>query len=177
MTKGYTVTKGGFMSKLGVLAMAGVMLGLGGCASTAGLDGPKIETSVKAGNGVVFGMKGGNKSVEKICAAFASEYPGTKDDRCENQDKYSAIGVLVVDFRLKPKAPYVVTALVPLAVGSIPHSGIVKLRLDGQRPAYFDELVAPYHNIDTACYYSNSAMHSGVVCPKHNWDYRKDMDL
>jgi len=163
----------GLMARLGMLAMlAGVMV-LGGCASTKGLDTLNVEKQIKAGNGIVFGSKAGTKSVSDICEAFAS----ANDERCKNQKDYFAIGVVVVDFRLAPKAPYLVIALVPKSVGDIPHTGIVKVRLDGFRPAYFEGLVASYHNADKECYYSNSAAHSGVVCPKHNWDYRKDLNL
>ncbi len=154
------------------VAVAGGLV-MGGCASTQGLDTLNVEKRIKAGDGVVFGTKAGTKSASDICSAFAS----TNDERCKNPSDYQAINVLVVDFRLVPKAPYGVVALVPKTVGNIPHTGIVKIRLNGFRPAYFEGLVAPSHNADKECYYSNSAAHSGVACPKHNWDYRKDLDL
>lgn len=157
----------------GVVALLAAGLVLGGCASTRGLDTLNVEKQIKAGNGIVFGMKAGGKLVSDICDAFAS----ANDERCKNPSDYRAINVLVVDFRLVPKAPHGVVALVPKTAGEIPHTGIVKLRLDGFRPAYFEGLVAASHNADKDCYYSNSAAHSGVVCPKHNWDYRKDLDL
>lgn len=161
------------MSKLGALVVMGVTLMLGGCASTKGLDTLNVEKSIKDKSGYVFGIKAGTKSVSAICDAFVS----ANDDRCKHPADYTAINVLIVDYRLTPKAPHGVVALVPNSIGDIPHTGIVKLRLDGFRPAYFEGLVAPYHNVDKECYYSNSASHSGVVCPKYNWDYRKDLEL
>ncbi len=163
----------GLMAKLGLLAMVAGGLAMTGCSSTKGLDTLHVEQQIKSKDGIIYGIKGGTKSVASICEAFAN----TNDERCKNQDDFQAINVLVVDFRLVPKAPYGLVAFVPKSVGEIPHTGIVKLRLDGFRPAYFEGLVAPYHNADKECYYSNSAAHSGVVCPKHNWDYRKDLNL
>lgn len=68
--------------------------------------------------------------------------------------------------------------LVPKAA-DVGAAHILKVRVDGDRPAFFEFIAAKGAN-DKGCYYHGmygpgSGGGGGVVCPSFNWDYKRNL--
>lgn len=158
------------IGKLGAVAVIGILLA--GCAA-APMD--KISKFPKTNDGyLIVQTEGltGVVSAERICDAF----PGVKDERCEKKDQY-------VGARAYTHADWwsvdIIPVLVPKSVG-LENKDIIKIRLDGNRPAHFVEFISR-GMYQPDCYYDGvygpgSGGRGGIVCPKANWDYRKDVN-
>lgn len=158
----------------GVVALLAAGLVLGGCAST--LDTQKTESKIKAGNGIAFGMIppfGSKRPVESVCEKFAA----ANDERCVRQSEFNAYTLVITNPHLSPvSTPDIVDVLVPKSIRGLKGEDIIKVRLDGLRPAYFELIAAEKGEKD--CYYGISgSTWAGVICPKYSWDYRKDLKL
>lgn len=159
----------GLMGRLGLLV--GVVV-LGGCTTMTDIQ--KTEAKIKAKDGIIFAQVIGTRSVSSVCEVFAS----ANDVRCKNMDAYNAYYFNATNETVRPgTAVDNVIALVPKSAGELPFRSIAKLRIDGFRPAYF-EMFAALADKDESCrWVVNFPGTSGVSCPKHNWDYRKDLNL
>lgn len=144
-----------------------------GCATFDPMD--RVAMQSKKGDGVLFTQVGGGngvRSAESVCSAF----PGIKDARCERASEF--VGAMVVshaNFWTVERIP----VLVPKSAG-VANLDIIKIRVDGNRPAFF-ELIAAKGPNDPTCYYDgmygpHSGGAGGVVCPKFGWDYKRDVN-
>ena len=145
-----------------------------GCATFDPMD--TIAMQPKRGDGVLFVQVGGGngvRSAESVCAAF----PGLRDTRCENASAYD--GAMVYSYANNWSVERI-PVLVPKSVG-VSNADILKIRIDGNRPAIF-ELLAAKGSKDPTCYYHGAyGPHTGgaggVVCPKYGWDYKRDVNV
>ena len=64
----------------------------------------------------------------------------------------------------------------PAPVLAMPWLSISKLRVDGNRPAYFLALVEPTNNSED-CRVRVEGIHDGIVCPRHGWDFRNELSF
>jgi hypothetical protein len=141
---------------------------LGGCAFK--MD--RVAALPKSSDGVVLAVVGNLSvvSAEFICNKFKD----LQDTRCNDQ----FVGAYVAthtDFWNVDAIPL----LAPKSAG-IEGKDIVKVRIHATKPADFIELVSKGMS-DPSCYYDGvygrgSGGKGGVVCPKENWDYKKDVN-
>lgn len=161
------------LARLGLLAMAAVVVG--GCGTLSPTKTLQTESRIKAKDGIVFGDANPYNykvSVSTVCERFAA----AKDPRCDEHEKYNAYRLVVSAPNINPVIDGdVVNVLVPKSAGEVMSGDIVKVRLDGFRPAYFVMIAA--HKGDKGCFYGTRGAWSGVTCPKHNWDFMRDMNL
>lgn len=155
-------------------AMLGVMVvGLGGCSTVTAP--PAISQFDKTGKGELFIVVavGGRDSGEATCAKAKEVSVGEiKDGRCERpQDFYSRLGA--------PSYKSSFTNYIPVLIPNnvlVENQDIIKIRMKDGMPAYFERVVTKAANrrdTTSECFLDWSLMGSGgVVCPKHNWDYR-----
>src|SRR4051794_20231627 len=111
-----------------VLAVAAALLG--GCTTFDPMH--EIAALPKKGDGVLFVQVGllDPHNAASVCAAF----PGIKDERCDNQDLYEG-------FMVAASSGYWSLVRIPVLVPKVAGIGshdILKIRLDGNRPAYFE---------------------------------------
>jgi len=160
----------GLLAKLGLLAMAAGMVM--GCSTT--LNTQKTEEKIKAGNGIVFAFVppfGAKKSVANVCEKFAT----ANDERCARQSEFNAYTLVITNPHVSPVSGDIVDILVPKRDGELEGHDIVKVRLAGLRPAFFEMVMAKKGDKD--CYYGIDGTWAGVICPKHNWTFRKELNL
>lgn len=160
------------MNKTARLCIIGLIAGmLSACTTLDPIE--EIATMPAKGDGVLFVQVGllDPHDAESICKAF----PGIKDERCENKNDYDGMMVAAAThFWSMIRIPL----LVPKSAGVGSHD-ILKIKIDGNRPAFF-EFIAAKGRWDKECYYSgmygpHTGGAGGVVCPKYDWDYRKDL--
>lgn len=135
-------------------------------------DIQKSEAVIKSKDRVAFAWIGQSKSVAKICAEFATAH----DERCTHPDDFNGYMFGIKSHSTMPGAPLIGAVLVPKSEPELHLLDIVKLRLDGFRPAYF-EMLAARRGDDDCKFITNWPGASGVTCPKYNWDFRKDLNL
>lgn len=165
----------GVLGKLGLLAVVAGGLVLGGCGTLSPTKTLQTESRIKAKDGIVFGVANPYNyrlSVATVCERFSE----AKDRRCEEQDQFNAYRIVISNPNINPVIDGdAVNVLVPKIEGELKGEDIVKIRLDGFRPAYFVMIAA--HKGDKECYYGTRGAWSGVTCPKHNWDFMRDLNL
>ncbi|HJV84545.1 MAG TPA: hypothetical protein VJ698_03650 [Noviherbaspirillum sp.] len=160
------------MTKLvAMVALGALFAGLSGCTTLSPMS--EVAALPKKADGIMFAQLGGldPHSAESICAAF----PGVKDERCEHKDQYD--GMMVV-----PSSRYWKAVKVPLLApksAGVSAGDIVKIRVAEGHPAYFEFIAAKGTQVKD-CYYDgmygpHSGGPGGVVCPKYNWDYKRDL--
>lgn len=139
-----------------------------GCASTSGY----LPEIAQGGNNIVLvGQPSGlsDDISQSICAQFQN------DERCKHIGDYKGVSLWVSESAV-PFAPIkTVPVLVPKGI-NFPRASLLKVRVKGNAPAYFEEVAAI--GLDKpdcyrlGLYGRGSGGPGGVVCPKHNYDYR-----
>lgn len=164
--------KNNVMNKLAVLAMAGAMLGLGGCAGTKGviLEITQANTSTEGVMVIGAPLTIGRASAESICAAFQH------DERCKSIHLYKGDTIQLAETSaLIGLGVREVPVLVPTDV-EYPRRSLLKVRIKGNAPAYFEEVAAIGLGSEdcyrTGMFGRGTTGPGGVICPKYGYDYR-----
>lgn len=156
------------MKKITKLILVLTAMSLGGCAFK--MD--RVAALPKRSDGIVLAVVG-NLSVTS--ASYICNKLGVKDDRCDDEKFVGAYVATHTDYWNVDAIPL----LAPKNIG-IEGKDIVKIRVHPNKPADFLQLVQKGMAAED-CFYDGvfgrgSGGKGGVVCPRENWDYKRDVN-
>jgi hypothetical protein len=161
---------------LGVLAMAGALLGLGGCASPtkpAAIKKISAAYADKPEGVMVIGFPPNSGARSATAQEICAEFPG--DARCKNIDQYKGETIWLGENNSITAEQALVQVLIPKDVvytaGLFFKTALIQARIKGDAPAYF-EAVIPEGWKDAGTCDLVGIYNRGVVCPSLNYDYR-----
>jgi len=170
------------MNKMMVVAMAGVMLGLGGCAGVGPMTTSNIENAhklAKDNSGIVYGawmspddLYAGGVTVKSACDTI-----NNNDERCNHQEDYK-MGFVVVDVGFNAGLADVFT-LMPKSMDvnfcKKPGSSCTFLKVHAVNGKLGEVIEIASVPGDDKCHWSGMPGIGGTSCPAYNWDSRKDL--
>ena len=173
------------MNKMMVVLMAGVMLGLGGCAvapskiMTGSID--NAYKLAKNNTGVIYGAWIDPESYAMgdsgITVKSACDYVKNSDPRCAHQEDYIVGDVVPSIYSYAGSAQ--ILAFMPKSMNIKPHKlswdtyTYVKVRSEPGKISEIIEIASEPG--DKKCFWSGLPLGGGTVCPAYNWDYRNDL--
>jgi hypothetical protein len=175
-------------NKMMVVLMAGVLLGLGGCAEMTGIDKSTLATMersqelTKDNSGIIYGVAI-RTSNDDIASSVkdACNTVNNNDARCLHQEDY-ILSQVIPAAGYNAGAPHI-TTLIPKSAkinncrmmkGS--DCSFVKIQAKHGEIATFIEVVSSPANKNDNCIWSGMPMIGGTICAAYNWDYRANLN-
>ena len=168
-------------NKMMVVLMAGVMLGLGGCAaSSVKIMNGSVNNAYKLAkdnSGIVYGpwMSGADiaSTVKSACDGI-----NNADSRCANQNDY-LIGYVMPEFGFSAGgAPVFVLMPKSMNINFCKNnlaSDCTYLKVKAESGVFGTIVEVASLPGENKCYWSGVGRIGGVSCPAYGWDYHKDL--
>lgn len=168
-----TTKMNSMMNKLAALALAGVALTMGGCASY--LTNPATVSQVdRTGKGEMYAIVDmyGKVDAAEMCAKHEK---AASDARCANLAEYDAVAVTPHTEKYLGRLT-MIPVLVPKEAG-VRGRDIIKVRMQDGVPAFYEgtfgHVTAGFQDKSRGCYYDRGiSATGGVICPKFGWSYK-----
>lgn len=158
-------------TKLGLLAIVGGSLLMGGCATTAPTTIAKVDKSGKGEMYVLVNTISSQASAADVCA---NSPKAAEDTRCAHPGDYYGVSTTPTTEGFVNPA---IAVLVP-NTAKVRNNDIIKIQMvDGMAAFYegtFGRLLPGFQRDETQpCYFKrNLTANGGVVCPKFGWSYK-----